>query len=389
MSRREDGLGDVGDETYFHFLWTTIPAIVLTVLGMSFVAVDFETRALAPYARLSRGASFESSPRFTYENLVLPELELDTGTMSNDPYGPYASESVINATVPAMRSSLTCRVYKPSQIRTNFTPNYNISTLISNPLRVDVEEEECGVNPTRDSQLSNLVLSTGPNTPANACFGLGGNTDAESDITGCSDFLFVWGHWSLPSDDATGRLLSQMTQPPSQSLSRRVTGITSYTISLPRFCPPTNVSDTCFSPVTTSRYAVPLTYLGDAAEASTVADALKLQHGIIQAQTAGSGYCGPISPDPDDMPLSIAVVGNINDTFTYEATVSDKLDRRRVIQDPVSTRVLEALLMVMLVFSVIGWVVIDEEYGHAATQFDEYSECGSPASRWESVRLLD
>ncbi|KAK3324388.1 hypothetical protein B0T19DRAFT_443804 [Cercophora scortea] len=55
------GLGDVGDDTYYHILWTVIPALVFSLLTMYFVAAAFTVRTLAPYAALRRGASFEES----------------------------------------------------------------------------------------------------------------------------------------------------------------------------------------------------------------------------------------------------------------------------------------------------------------------------------------
>ncbi|KAJ6155314.1 hypothetical protein N7470_005880 [Penicillium chermesinum] len=58
-----DGLGDVTDVTYKHYLWTTIPAIVMTLIGLFIGSLTANIRTVAPYAQLQQksGAKFEQS----------------------------------------------------------------------------------------------------------------------------------------------------------------------------------------------------------------------------------------------------------------------------------------------------------------------------------------
>ncbi|KAI8947774.1 hypothetical protein F4801DRAFT_559592 [Xylaria longipes] len=56
-SNLEEGLGDVDDDTYMHYTWTAIPALLFGVLSMAFSAVDFQIRTLAPYMSLKQYVS--------------------------------------------------------------------------------------------------------------------------------------------------------------------------------------------------------------------------------------------------------------------------------------------------------------------------------------------
>jgi hypothetical protein len=483
ISDRDDGLGDVGDETYVHYLWTTVPAVVLTLFGMYFAAVDFDTRALAPYSQLSRGAPFESSvgldlvnkftiqtiikeiqtgslaafaatvavvltslltifssslfyatsvtttspailetssliyngslftgtdgdqspgalmaslilasnlsyPAFTYQDLAFLELGLLNESDSAISSSLNSSGLVINATVPAVRSKFTCRLYQPSQIQTNFTLGYNVS-LVSNPLRLDIDQEDCKKSNITEWLESNVALSTGPNTLKESYFGAGDHADYGGPISGCSDFLWMWGHWTLAAD---GKSVSSITAsalgcnetiesvgvatqffgpelridpafPPvpddasAQALDTDLNNIeTNLYYQLAPVSSPTNNFDNYFTLLTTSRYAVPPEMLGDPAQASAVADAIRLQHGIIRAQVVSTTYRGEVNPDT--MPFERGVVGNENATLTHAATVSDDFTRRRVVQDPLSTRMLEALLGAALLLSGLSWLLM-------------------------------
>ncbi|KAK3314396.1 hypothetical protein B0H66DRAFT_458050, partial [Apodospora peruviana] len=85
-SIRETGLGDVGEDTYIHYTWTTIPAVVLGLLAMVLSAMDFRVRSLAPYIVLERPRGITTSvfmslefldmsvPRVIYRELRLADI---------------------------------------------------------------------------------------------------------------------------------------------------------------------------------------------------------------------------------------------------------------------------------------------------------------------------
>lgn len=63
FSEINDGLGDVSNVTYKHYLWTTIPAIVMVLIGLFYGSLSSNIRTIAPYAQLrqSTGVKFEQS----------------------------------------------------------------------------------------------------------------------------------------------------------------------------------------------------------------------------------------------------------------------------------------------------------------------------------------
>ena len=59
-SNRENGLGDVGNDTYLHYLWTTLPALSFGLIAMAFSSMDFRIRSLAPYTMLTNRVTPEN-----------------------------------------------------------------------------------------------------------------------------------------------------------------------------------------------------------------------------------------------------------------------------------------------------------------------------------------
>lgn len=53
ISKTKDGLGNVGDDTYIHYLWTSMPALLLECLVLMISSMDFTIRSLVPYIILN------------------------------------------------------------------------------------------------------------------------------------------------------------------------------------------------------------------------------------------------------------------------------------------------------------------------------------------------
>ncbi|OGM49207.1 hypothetical protein ABOM_004034 [Aspergillus bombycis] len=62
ISETRDGLADVTTNKYMHYSWTLLPSLLMEIIGLSFRSMSFNSRILAPYARLKRpsGAVFQS-----------------------------------------------------------------------------------------------------------------------------------------------------------------------------------------------------------------------------------------------------------------------------------------------------------------------------------------
>ncbi|KAJ5177932.1 Protein of unknown function DUF3433 [Penicillium coprophilum] len=67
-SQAENGIGDISFNEYVHYLWTIIPAMIMVSISMFYSTIDFNTRCLAPYARLkqSTGAKIKNSLELSF-----------------------------------------------------------------------------------------------------------------------------------------------------------------------------------------------------------------------------------------------------------------------------------------------------------------------------------
>ncbi|KAJ5592507.1 hypothetical protein N7537_009411 [Penicillium hordei] len=52
VSEKNDRLGNVSSNDHQHYLWTILPSLVMASVGLHFGRMGFNTRSLAPYARL-------------------------------------------------------------------------------------------------------------------------------------------------------------------------------------------------------------------------------------------------------------------------------------------------------------------------------------------------
>ncbi|OIW32017.1 hypothetical protein CONLIGDRAFT_612305 [Coniochaeta ligniaria NRRL 30616] len=77
-SQNNNGLTDVMDDTYSHFLWTAMPALILSHFATYFASVDFTTRALAPYVALKDGSAFHHSVSLNYLDKTAPHAIYDS-----------------------------------------------------------------------------------------------------------------------------------------------------------------------------------------------------------------------------------------------------------------------------------------------------------------------
>ncbi|KAH9212901.1 hypothetical protein DL95DRAFT_507875 [Leptodontidium sp. 2 PMI_412] len=59
ISRSKGCLGYVMEDTYIHYLWTVVPALIFVALSMVFAAFDFAIRSVMPYTHLKRMVSVE------------------------------------------------------------------------------------------------------------------------------------------------------------------------------------------------------------------------------------------------------------------------------------------------------------------------------------------
>ncbi|KAI0966897.1 hypothetical protein F4678DRAFT_483533 [Xylaria arbuscula] len=77
FSNRNSGLGSVTSDAYLHYLWTTIPSVVMSLLSLYFSAVDFDLRALTSYHLLKAGAPFDHTVNLNLLDKSAPRIALN------------------------------------------------------------------------------------------------------------------------------------------------------------------------------------------------------------------------------------------------------------------------------------------------------------------------
>ncbi|KAG6356295.1 hypothetical protein INS49_015682 [Diaporthe citri] len=258
-------------------------------------------------------ASNVSYPSFTYEDLILPTLEVDRTFLS-----AHSNTSAIefSTTLLAVRSSFAqCRIFNGSQIHGDSSEVLYVSALACNESVETVEVEAVLFGP-------DLIIK--PSRPPIPHQSAASSVDAQG--------------WFLPENDTTA-------YDPYDGLPRLSTntGDSSF--------------DTFYTLLTTSRYAIPLEMLGNKSHASTVAEAIKFHHRIIAAQSIANLYHVPenIRTRRDS---TYKIVPGTNDTSSYNATSSVPSDRPRVVQNEFSTRVLQSLLVGALICLLANWYLI-------------------------------
>ncbi|KAK4445430.1 hypothetical protein QBC34DRAFT_487271 [Podospora aff. communis PSN243] len=441
-SINEKGLGDVGDDTYLHYTWTTIPAVVLGTLAIVFSSMDFRMRAIAPYAAMKRGVHgadafmslefldssipravfrevklrnlgalmatlalvvssvltvfsaslfqpafvevsepvslsinesfsatpdaftvgrmsapfltagliFESNmsfPKFTYGDMAFPTFKLASGGSTlgvSDALGGYDPQTIpIHAVIPAVRSKLHCRSYDRSQMELNYTTNATApaSADYPNTLGVWIVGEDSCISPEKKNTSSfpptiQHISALGCNTTYEAL-------DVNVTFLGTS-LTFDPDNPPIPLEhtvrNTTANSLLDFTRPYAY-------------FELPHLNTQPDLLDQYFAAITTSRWAVPRSALGSPEMDQAVQDAVILHDGIIQAQLfayarVGANATNATIPDPQE--------GQSDDKLVFTGTVTNARATRRVQQDVISTRILEALLVALFVLLFAGWV---------------------------------
>lgn len=351
-----------------------------------------------------------SYPPFTYEDLAFQTL--DTNATKNllpseNDEGAELEEMVVEMTLPALRPRLDCRVYTSDDITTNLTLGGYAIQMTVHPLRIDVAEENCV--PYRHQEHSNAVIPTADSPSIlDPLSRLGisgdiafGKADSSPNVSHCSDLFYAWGSLSDANSNSTtvtnvgavgcnetvevvdvkvkfygSELRIDPDDPPvvDESSVRNATA----ELEDPMYPYLANVTspdmfDQFFSLLVSSRYAVPTSFLSDASETTAVAEAIKFQHGVIRAQdinfnlrtTLVDGKFALVNTTVDLEEVTKEVTSAFGTDLGPEEAVPEmrgtatsrnvRSHRRRLVQDEATTRVLQALLSAILVFSVISW----------------------------------
>ncbi|KAI6088758.1 hypothetical protein F4821DRAFT_276960 [Hypoxylon rubiginosum] len=325
-----------------------------------------------------------------YENLVFPQITLDHLGVNDS---QISEDTVISLTLPALRPQLSCHWHAESDIAADFfynqsvTPPTGLTSIMSDGLAVNITGEDCALDGYFVSPATTAAFAT--SLPAEALFATATNPTASVFGFGCSKFLFIWGRFSSFAENSEiftkalacngttetvdvvasfigPQLQLDPSRPPKpiESTSR------AYALYIPdaretysQISPlPLRRNDTLFDgffqTLVTSRYAIPVASIGDPSQTEAVKDAIAFQHGVAVAQLISRYYRVKAEPSRWTNGSIFPSLSNLTpttDTGMYPATASDPYGRRRLVQDPTSTRVVQALLLAALLLSLVGW----------------------------------
>ncbi|OAA67927.1 hypothetical protein SPI_00122 [Niveomyces insectorum RCEF 264] len=354
-----------------------------------------------------------SYPAFTYQDLAFPTLSIIPLIGVNE-----TDDLKVTATVPGVRSLMTCRLFAQPDIAVNLTTNYRIGG-VANPLRIDLPgEPQPGTSELLSSTLvlgtaqSPFSFPTGPNQTAtgaadaaastidqDAYFGLGAYRPLQAaNGSSIAHWVYAWGQLNnANTNQTTVRSISAMACNESMQRVDSTVLFVGSVLTIRPDTPPQPIdstaapSDVALSPnlnyanlvhiatsdlldpffgsLVSSQYAVPVSDLGNGTatrsgagtQNNSVAEAIVKQHGIIRAQIVNMYGRRPTtasSRPADVFPLDAngTVMGNATElSFTARLTsVSD--GQRHLLQDAPTTRTLQALLGALLLCSVVSWV---------------------------------
>ncbi|KAI0197943.1 hypothetical protein F4808DRAFT_452303 [Astrocystis sublimbata] len=357
------------------FFATTLPAVTQVQLNhSSLVYYGPDTDSLTDDNSLSTNVAVEillhnaSYPAFTYQDLAFPGLVLN----GRPPSHFAQSSNIYNVTVPAIRPHFSdCRLYNSSHIDVKIS-NYDDST----NLNFEIIPEKCGLE---NGHFTTIDFS-GTNE-SQSYFGY------ESFM--CSSHIFLWGllkktpgqtkphvQWiqALGCNDTLQIVetsvefnVPTMTvnshSPPIPDYENAITLTPprqrlDYTVLLPWILSNENNAnlETIFRIITSSRYAIPISYLGDASKVSAVIESIQLHWRIFVVQVLDNEFRFGNKTSAKSTNKNLRPVWD--EPKAFNATARDPSGRNRVVQDAASTRVLQSLLAVVLVCLSINWYLM-------------------------------
>ncbi|OLN87497.1 hypothetical protein CCHL11_06176 [Colletotrichum chlorophyti] len=350
--------------TFSGALYSTIP--VASTRPVALQALDSFANASLPCSTCTTDTLLASLildanltfPSFTFEDLNFNTLQL------TEPLSMKDSAGTIIATLPALRSHLSCRLYPQSEINTNFTVP-ELPNRFSQGMKVNIAGEPC-LDP---SIQSNAVLQ--PGVVPSSVFGIATPRSATS--SQCSDFTYVWGQLADNAPSQMGYISAMGCNETLETVMAEVR-LTGASLHVDQTFPPrvkeststpvdlnllplqygllANLTtgsqlDPFFSSLVTSRFAVPADSLGDPGlgKSGIVADAIVRQHGILRAQNLNVNSRRRL-PDLDRLDTIPAML---------ESTPVTSL--RRLVQDNVSTRIIQSVLGLLIVLTLVAWLL--------------------------------
>lgn len=295
-------------------------------------------------------------PRWTYEELAFPKLDLpDTAKKA------ISNDSFVDIWVPALRDAPVCHLLTGSDLNATVGRPGTLSDNDGYEYYVRFDAPSFSCTPYAGNQTWMVYNTQVLSLNDSGIFARSQPSDCGNETVwspGVNDWTgFYWGSF----ENAT---LSHLAALMCVSSAETVNTLTRFQLpdfDIPEDHPPvpdesavTRYPDLpvpytqmegFFQALTTGRYAIPWESLGDPGETENVASAIKFHSNIYRAQE----FHGFSRTSNDSVHVSYP--GKI-----YSGT------RLRLVQDPVSTRILEGLLALVLILGVLGSILINTDH---------------------------
>ncbi|KAK4188475.1 hypothetical protein QBC35DRAFT_432975 [Podospora australis] len=308
-----------------------------------------------------------SYPPFTYENMAFPSFSVLGAPQNRDP----PDQTFLTGVIPALRPSMACRMLRDADMEVQLTTSATVGGVI-NPLMVGI---------AGDANSTILIGMTKPDNStselrSDALFGAAAYRPIVSSNNTISRWIWVWGQLrnagtnrlavqsvfgltcneTIQQLNVTTRfavnssLTIDTSSPPIPDLSSVtlfplvISTELDYTNLIP--LQTSDLLDPFFVSLTSSRWAVSLS-----ASPEIIVTAIEQQHKIIRTQILSASYRfsgGPSTQAPQ--PLSLA-----QPTLSIPATITIP-SPRRILQDSLTTRILQSLLALLFILSSTSWL---------------------------------
>jgi hypothetical protein len=123
VSQKNDGLGDVSQTTDVHLLWKASPAAIMVLISLFFGSINFNTKSLAPYSRLTKpsGATYAQFMKTNF----LDSLDIFNIFLSIRKRNFAVTASTLATIVASFLTIITSGLYSsiklPQQVSVNFS----------------------------------------------------------------------------------------------------------------------------------------------------------------------------------------------------------------------------------------------------------------------------
>lgn len=367
-------------------VFTTISAGSIMLATDAYRAVDNAVFTSGRMSSLILEANLSYSQE-VYRDLVFPTFSMISHEIENVSSTTNLSSSTISLTVPALRPRLSCRMYSQADMTAVYVINYTFIG-IDNPgngILVNITTEKC------KSYRQNWTTFFESGDRSEFLFGA---SFGDAYVYGCSEHIYIWGyHNSIPgpvtnisafacnsSVELVHATISLFEKDMSLDLSsvprtiettarniQEYKPVDYYTSTLLSRCLASlatggdHLFDTFFQQLMTSRYAIPISTIGDPAQSQEVIDAIKFQYAVIYAQFLSANYRIDImSPNITDNKTNVLMPSLFYNATSGKpaeipASLTYPFGRHRVVQDPTATAILEVLLLSILIISILGW----------------------------------